>query len=279
MKIIKKYLEVCLGCFLCAFAYVVFFKPYNIVPGGVTGVSMILSKYYQFTDYIFILFVSIITLVIGFVFLGYKDVHRSILGTFLYPLFIPLIVFIIDKTGINLEIENAILATTFGSFVFGYGLGLSLKHNFSSGGTSILNKLISKIFNLTYGEGSMIINLIVVIIGGIVFGINTFLYSIFEIIITGFLVDKVNLGISKSKSFYIITKKEDEVKEYITKELVHGVTIINAKGGYTGEKKHILLTAIPTTEYYKLRANVKRIDPEAFIIVNDNYSVRGVRNV
>ena len=275
----KKYLEVSLGCLLCAFSYVVFFKPFNILPGGVTGISLILSKYYQFSDYLFILFVSIILLVVGFIFLGYKDVHRSIVGTFLYPLFIFLISYIITKTNLSIEIENEILATTFGSFVYGYGLGLSLKHNFSSGGTSILNKIISKLFNLTYGEGAIIINSIVVIVGGLVFGINTFLYSIFAIIITGFLVDKVNLGISKSKSFYIITNKEEEVKDFIINELVHGVTIINAKGGYTGEKKHILLTAIPTSEYYKLKSNVKRIDSDAFIIVNDNYSVRGVRNV
>jgi len=87
--------------------------------------------------------------------------------------------------------------------------------------------------------------------------------------------DRVILGISDSKAFYIITNKEEEIKEYILKVLNHGVTIFNAKGGYATKDQTVLMCVLPTKEYYKLKAGIKEIDNKAFVVVTDAYEVFG----
>ena len=83
------------------------------------------------------------------------------------------------------------------------------------------------------------------------------------------------LGISGNKSFYIITDKPKEVKDFIVKDLSHGVTTIKGKGAYTNEDKYILFVVIPTRDYYKLKDGLRNIDEGAFFVVSNSYEVRG----
>ena len=87
--------------------------------------------------------------------------------------------------------------------------------------------------------------------------------------------DKVVLGISDNKVFYIITDKDEEIKTYIMDYLKHGVTIFDVKGGYKKEKDNVLMTVLPTKDYYRLREGIKEIDKNAFFIVTDSYEVFG----
>ena len=87
--------------------------------------------------------------------------------------------------------------------------------------------------------------------------------------------DKVILGISDSKAFYIITDHEAEIKEYILKYLNHGVTVFNAKGGYLKEKQTVLMCVLPTKDYYRLKEGIHEIDDDAFFVVTDAYEVFG----
>ena len=87
--------------------------------------------------------------------------------------------------------------------------------------------------------------------------------------------DKVILGISDNKAFYIITDEEEKVKDYILKYLSHGVTILKARGGYLGEKENVLMCVLPTKDYYKLTEGIKEIDKDAFFLVTDAYEVFG----
>ena len=80
------------------------------------------------------------------------------------------------------------------------------------------------------------------------------LYSLLSLYITSLISDRVLLGISDNKTFLIITEKEEEIKNYIIKELKHNVTTLNAKGGYQKEIETVLMTSIPTKEYYELKA-------------------------
>ena len=116
---------------------------------------------------------------------------------------------------------------------------------------------------------------LIVLSSGIFFGINSMLYSIIILYIISLISDKVVLGISDSKSFYIITDKEEEVKEYIMNYLKHGVTIYKAKGGYKSENENVLMTVLPTKDYYSLKAGISKIDKNAFYIITDTYEVFG----
>ena len=83
------------------------------------------------------------------------------------------------------------------------------------------------------------------------------------------------MGISEYKTLQIITSKENQIKEFVIKNLNHGITEIDAKGGYTSENKKVLLCAIPTRQYFLATEGIKKIDPEAFVIAIDTYEIQG----
>ena len=88
---------------------------------------------------------------------------------------------------------------------------------------------------------------------------------------------KVLLGINNNKAFYIITNEEEKTKEFLIKELNHNITIIDVKGGVFEQKRKIILSVIPTREYYRVAEVIKKIDKEAFFIVTDSYEVNGAK--
>jgi uncharacterized membrane-anchored protein YitT (DUF2179 family) len=101
------------------------------------------------------------------------------------------------------------------------------------------------------------------------------LYALIILYIVSILTDRIMLGISKSKAFYIITDEEEKVKEYIMDTLGHGVTVFPVKGGFSEERQKMLMCVIPTREYYKLKEGISDIDKKAFFVITDAYEVKG----
>ena len=91
--------------------------------------------------------------------------------------------------------------------------------------------------------------------------------------VTSYVGDKIMLGISNNKAFYIVTRKPSEVRDYIINNLNHTVTIVTARGGYSDRKRKMLLCVIPTVEYVKMKEVIKAIDNKAFFLITDCYSV------
>ena len=87
--------------------------------------------------------------------------------------------------------------------------------------------------------------------------------------------DKMILGISDNKMCYIVSEKDEEIKEYIIKNLHHGATIYKARGGFKRKKGNIIMTVVPTREFYYLKDSLDRIDDEAFYIITDSYEMFG----
>ena len=114
--------------------------------------------------------------------------------------------------------------------------------------------------------------------GGIFFGWQSFIYSFITLYASGIISDRVILGISEYKTLEIITTEEDAIKQFIIESLNHGVTEIDAEGGYTNKKKKVLLCAIPTREYFVATEAIKKLDPDAFVIVIDTYEIKGHKN-
>ena len=88
-------------------------------------------------------------------------------------------------------------------------------------------------------------------------------------------MDKITIGVSKKKMFQIVTTEEKAVKEYISEILGVGYTIFSAKGGFQNKRKTVIMTAIPTKDYFRLKEGIHEIDKEAFIVITDSYQVHG----
>ncbi len=191
----------------------------------------------------------------------------------LYPFFIELT----KNINLYLEIDNSqlLLSTVFAGILYGFGSGIIFKAGFTTGGTDILNQIIAKYFKVGMGKSILYCDGTIVAFTGLIFGINKLMYSILVLYLVSYMSDKVILGISDSKAFYIITKEEKKIREYILKYLNHGVTVIDAKGGFNKENKNVLLCVLPTKDYYKLKEGINEIDKDAFFVVTDAYEVSG----
>lgn len=265
--------EFIMGCLIISIAYNIFIVSNHIVPGGVGGLAIIINNLFGIDNSIVILYLDIILLFTSFALLGKDKTRASVLGSVLFPIFVKLTENI--NTYLQIDTSQVLLSVIIGGVMYGFGAGLVFRAGFTTGGTDIVNQIISKYCKLSLGKSMLYSDGLIVLMSGIFFGINSMMYSILILYIISLISDKVVLGISDSKAFYIITEKEDEVKEYILDALGHGVTIFKAKGGYKKETENVLMTVLPTKDYYDLKEGIKGIDKDAFFIITDTYEVFG----
>jgi len=270
---IKSVLMIVLGTLICALSFNIFMVPHNILPGGVSGIALIVNKFFDIDNSLFILIASVILLLISLIFLGKKETTKSVLGSLMFPFFVYLTEFIVNRY--HLFVSNVLLSSIFAGITFGFGLGLVYKVGYTTGGTDIIKRILNKYAYVGMGTGMIIVDGIVLLIASYVFGIDILMYSLIIVYLSGLMIDRVILGISNSKSFYIITNEPKKVSDYIIKELKHGVTILDGKGAYSNDEKGVILTVIPTHDYYKLKEGLKLIDSKAFFVVCDSYEVGG----
>lgn len=269
---IVRYIEFILGLLIVALSFNIFFLQYDIVY-GVSGIGVMLNHLFGIDPSIVIFIGSMILLVLSFILLGKDKTTNSIIGSILYPVFVKLTTFII--TLVNLDGIEKIVAVGLGAVLAGLGYGLIFRAGFTTGGTDILNQIISKFFKMTIGNAMLFGDGIIILSSVFVFGWTGVIYSFLTIYIISLISDKVIIGISQSKAFYIITEYEEEVKEFFSTHLSHGITVFDVTGGYTGHQKQMIMCILPTKEYFFAKEVIKEIDPNAFFVVTDAYEVSG----
>ena len=267
---VKRYVNFFVGLLLLSISFNIFLLQNDIV-SGVSGLGIIFNKVWHIDPSLVIMIGSLLLLILSYIFLGKEQTVNSVLGSILYPVFVKLTAWIIPFVDIG-NIEPFLIAII-GAIMSGTGLGLLFKSGFTTGGSDILNQILSKYFKLSMGNAMFFTDGFVIGIGLLCFGFEKTIYSVVYIYILSIVIDKVMLGISNSKAFYIITNYDKEVKKYILENLVHGVTVIDAHGGYTGNKKKMIMCIVPTKEYFKLKEGIYSIDPKAFFLVTDAYEV------
>ena len=270
---LKELIEFIIGCFLVALAFNLFMSPNNLVAGGVSGFSLILKHFFGLNPSTIISVANVFLIILSFLVLGKEKTKATILGSILFPIFVSLTEHL--STYISFKESEMILIAVFGGVLQGIGAGLIFRAGYSTGGTDILNMIVSKIFKISLGNSMFFTDGTIIVIGAFVFGFNHLMYSLIILYLISTLTDKVVLGISDSKAFYIITSKEKEVKDFVINELKHGVTEFNAKGGFNSENQTVLMSVVPTREYYKLKEGIHNIDKNAFFVAMDSYEVKG----
>lgn len=273
-----RYLNLIIGCALIALAFDLFFSPNDIVYGGVSGISIVINKITPIDKSLFILICDLILLVVSYFALGWEKTKGSIAGSIICPLFMKL--FNPLSEIIVLDIDNMLLIVIFGAIINGLGAGINFKSGFSSGGTDILNQILSKYGKMSIGRAILIVDGIIVGLAGFfltdqIYAYQNVMYAIIALYIIGLMSDKVILGISQCKAFYIVTEHETDVKKFILNHLSSGVTVLDGRGGYTGNHQKVIMCIIPTKDYYLAKEAILGIDPNAFFLVTDAYEVSG----
>lgn len=268
----KRYLMLILGCLIVAFAFNLFFLRYNIVCFGVSGLSIVLDKY-GVNPSMFIMIANVVLLIIAFFVLGFDSAKNQLVGALIYPVFIELTSIITDK--IDLGNTEMVVIALLGGVLAGVGYGLIYKSNFSTGGTDVIIEIICKFLKISMGTSGLIVNGIIVAFGKIAFSWSTVLYAIFVSYLISIFTDKILLGISRSKAFYIVTNKDIDstVKDFLLSIDGVGATVIDAEGGYSNDTQTLLLAVVPTRSYFIVKDGLREIDKNIFFLVCDSYEV------
>ncbi|OEB99839.1 membrane protein [Lysinibacillus sphaericus] len=266
---IVEYVYVIVGAAVVAIGFNVFLLPNQVASGGVSGISTILHGLFGWNPGLVQYAFNIPLFLAGVIILGKKFGVKSFIGTITLP-------FIVLLTN-HWEpwTDNPLLGALFGGIVVGLGIGLVFKGNASTGGTDLLAQIITKYTGLSLGTSVLLIDGIIAISAAIVFDLEKGLYALIGLYVTTKTIDIIQLGFSQSKMVYIITLKQDEVRDAIYAEIDRGVTKLPAIGGYTGEARPVLMVVVYQTEFTKLKQLIKNVDPSAFVIVSDAYEVLG----
>jgi len=206
-------------------------------------------------------------------FLGTDYVRNQIIGALIYPIFVELTANVSNLIDFgNLEM---IVIVVIGGLLAGVGSGLVYKSGFSTGGTDVIGALICKYSKVSMGNAMMFVNIFIIILGKLVFPWETMMYAAVVAYLMSIATDKILLGISNSKAFYIVVDrdKDDIVNDFLLSLDGVGSTIINVSGGQSNDKQTLLLAVAPTKMYFVIKEGLKEIDKNIFYLVCDSYEV------
>jgi len=271
MKKIKRYLKIILGSFLIALTLNLFFMHTTLIPSGLFGFITLYHEKVNMNLALILLLANIFFLVLGFLLVDKSQLKKMIIPFLLIPFFTFLTQNITNI--IDLSSVDKLLMAIYGGVLMGLGFRLIYKSHAYASGSDVITLITKEISTSKKHLTNYILDIIWLIIGIKLYGIEGAMYSFVSIIIMEILGRRATLGVSDAKVFYIITKFDKEVRDYIINELGYELTIFDVKGGFLKTKNKVLMCAIPTKDYYKLREGVKLIDPKAFISITDSYEV------
>lgn len=274
-QLVKRVTMLIVGLFISAIVYNLFLLPINLVTGGAGGIATITNYVYDIDPALMIFLVSTACGIFSLLYLGVEETLAIILATIIYPLFVKITAPISDLIFINYQ--DLFVISIYAGLIGGLANGLMYKSGYSGGGLAIIGQILKKYYNIPIATTSALMNTTIVIIGALFFGWTKAMYALILIYINSLVINKILLGISNNKAFYIVATETDKIKDYIIRTLGHSVTIFDVKGGFLSKKGNVILTVIPTHEYYKVTEGIKMIDDKAFFVVTDAYEVAGAK--
>ncbi len=269
LEIFKRLVFITIGSILMGIALEKFLVPYDIIDGGIAGISIMLSA---ITDWPLSLFLFIVN--VPFLILGYKQLGKTFALSTLYG------IIIMSATTAFFEHsgpfpEDKLLAVLFGGLILGAGVGLVIRYGGSLDGVEIVSILISKRIRIAVGQVIMVFNVLIFVVAGFVFEWTSAMYSMFTYYIAIKVIDIVVEGLDESKSVTIISKEFEEISQAIMDRLGRSTTLLQAKGGYSGEGTEVIYCVVSRLELAKLKGIVQSIDEKAFIAIEHVSDVMG----
>ena len=300
----RSWISIFLGCAIMAAGYVFFINPYNIVPGGVYGASIVMHNIFPSIQvgtfgYMF----DIPLLILALVIFGGGFGARTIIAALLTPGLMNIMSSLaypstealqaLDPTQLldgKIDLSNDLmLATVMGSVLHGVGVGLVVRNQATTGGTDIVAMMLQKYAHIKFPNGVLLADAVVVIAGLLVigFGLGTAddvetggwmlsLYSLIAIFLSSRVIARVIDGASYDKMIFIVSENhQEELRKFITVDLDRSATYIKARGMYTGAEKEMIFLVVSRKEVKSVERRIKDIDSQAFMVVTDAYDTYG----
>lgn len=269
MQLMKDYTLIVLGTFLAGFAFAKFFLPYDLAPGGVTGISTVLSSVLPLTVGMLSFLINVPLFLLGWKTVGWRFAARSFIAMTLMSLFIDVIPSG-DLSG------HVMLASIFGGVLMGLGLGMVVRAGATTGGTDMAAKMLHQLFGfVSIATILLAIDGIVVIIAALVFGVQAGLWALIALFAATKAMDMVIKGFNTAMQFMIISNESEAIVRRIHGEIDRGCTRLMAEGTYSGRPVGTLICILSRTEAPRLKKIVAEMDPHAFVTVCDVHEALG----
>ena len=304
VKTVYSWAKIFLGCTFLAAGFVFFINPYNIVPGGVYGASIVLHNLFPSIQvgtfgYMF----DIPLLLLSVWLLGAKLGARTIVAALTTPLIMNVMSKLIYPTQEALEqldpaqmlggclnmSDHLMLTSIIGAVVIGIGSGLVVCNQATTGGTDIVAMILQKYAGIRFSTAIMLADATVVLFGLLVigFGIGSAedvtqpswhlsFYSLISIFVTSRVIAYVINGAKNDKIIFVISdQKMEDLHRYILEDMDRSATRIKSSGLYSGKEKEMLFMVVSYKEVNGVKHKIKEVDPEAFVVVTDAYDTFG----
>ena len=265
-------LVIIIGSFISSLGVNLFLSNAKLLSGGVTGIALILQYLWEVPSGI-----TVFLLNIPLFFVSYKYLNkRFTIYTAIGMLSFSTALMITKPLSTLVQVDDMLLYCIYVGVLSGIGSGLIFYRNGSTGGTDIITMVIRKKYsNFDIGQVGFAFNLIIVTVSIFIFGLPRALYTLISMFITSTILDKVLNGFTSKKLLLILTEKEDDIINYVIKDMNRGITALMAEGGYTRDKKRLLYVAVTTSQMISLKTKILRVDPKAFITIIDVSEVKG----
>lgn len=271
LNVLWNLLLISVGSVLCAVAIKGVIIPKEFLTGGVTGLALLIHRLLPSLPVgIIYLILNIPLFVVGWLFVGRRFFFYSLAGVVVFSmaLILPYKV---------LPIQDMILAALSAGIVTGVGSGIILKSLGSAGGLDILSIILFKKYSMRPGTIVLAFNALLMTAAALYIPLDKVLYTLIFMFVTSYFVNLVVTGLSQRKAIMIISPQWKAISREIMDKLKRGVTVVRGEGGYTGNEIHILYSVITFSELSRFKEVIKKIDPEAFVVVTETLEVMGKR--
>ena len=272
MRWLYEYGVITLGCALYALCFNWFFQPNNISMGGFTGVAQIVNRFVPVLP----IGVMSIVLNIPLFYIGVRKQGVKLLVSSLYAMSMGSLMLDGLAAVHTVQPTDPLLACVYGGVFLGVSMGLMLTVGATTGGTELAARLLKyKFHHISIGRLCLTIDVIVIGLYAMTFrSINNALYGIIAMYISSLAMDTVVYGAVNAKIAYIISGSSEEIaRKLLCMDL--GITLLEGRGGFSGDRKQVVLCAFKRSQIAAIKAAVTSIDPNAFIIVCEAHEVLG----
>ena len=263
-----KYLKLIIGCLLIAIGYNLFVLPNNYVSFGTDGMAILFKDIINIPIPLIILIINMIIIFVSLL-INMKNTYKYLIPSLLIPLFMVATSYF----NVSLELPEQVLTILVSSIFIGFGYAFIYQSGYKAGTIYLIEEDLGDFTKIHTQIYSAIVDILIIMIFVFQQSYQAAIYSLFIVVVTRMIINKARYNINDSKMFYVITSKEKEVKHYIMSTLGYELTELDVKGGFTQEKKSIILSVISAKDYYKLKTGIMDIDKHAFVAITDTYDV------
>ncbi len=264
------YAMIALGTFFMALGTNMVYEPMSMVTGGFAGIGIILRRFIPVPLWVVTMVLNLPLFVLAAKKFGMMFVQKTIYATICFSFFLAVV------PEFPVTHADYLMAALLGGALNGTGLALVFGRRASTGGTDLLSTLLNEWFPSVSTAGILaVVDGIIVVAGMLIFGIRIGLYSIVAVFVTSRVMDRILDGLKFAKMLYIISGMPEVIAGAVLNELERGVTALKGRGMYSGMDREILMCAVSRKEAVVVLQMVRKLDPDAFVIVSDVREVRG----